>query len=110
MCDFLLNVFGFPAKKNQIQSAISVEQETKESIETQNLSWMFNRCCTVLDSYEEPPVPVLKKLEQFGFCFHKKMEPWGLVLVRFLKKINSGSSSSSGNQTWFWAIQFKTGI
>jgi hypothetical protein len=28
--DFLLNVFRFPAKKNQIQSAISVEQETKE--------------------------------------------------------------------------------
>jgi hypothetical protein len=100
---------GFQPKRIK-SKAPSVEQETKESIETQNLSWMFNRCCTVLDSYEEPPVPVLKKLEQFGFCFHKKMEPWGLVLVRFLKKINSGSSSSSGNQTWFWAIQFKTGI
>jgi hypothetical protein len=97
---------GFQPKRIKSKARFLLNKRQK-SIETQNLSWMFNRCCTVLDSFEEPPV--LKKLEQFGFRFHKKMEPQGLVLVQLLQKINSGSSSSSGNQTWFWAIQFKTG-
>ncbi len=103
-CEFVIQLnfppqsqinFTYPSK---LQTPFEYGQSSNGNLSSQNSP---NKCCQILDFYEEPPILILKKENNYGFG-SKKMEPNVLFLFWTWKNNNLSYGTNYKNKTLFW--------